>query len=568
MKDNFFNNAKTPLFKEFFYYNKNGGDCVRLHSKLMLVILLLIISIGGIFEVTFKNMMETNLKHEIGSKALSVAQSIANMPDIKEAFQAENPAAAIQPIAERIRKQIGAEFIVIGNTNEIRYSHPNPKRLGQKMVGGDNDLVFKGESVISESTGTLGPSLRGKAPIFSQGEVIGVVSVGYLQTDIEKEVSKIQKKIFFATLLILIGGLLAALLISLNIKKAMFGLEPKEIAWMYQEKHAILESIHEGIVAIDTDGRITVVNETAHKILGVPNETLLRGKRIEEVIENTNLLEVVRNGQAEYDKEILIFGDVFLANRIPIFNKKGYVIGAVASLRNKSELAQLLQELSHVKAYAEGLRAQTHEYSNRLYTLLGLIQLGSYKEAIDFISKEVDVTQGFIQFLMKEIPDPIIAGFILGKVSLASELKVNFIIDRESSFKDIPYEISRDLLVTVIGNLVNNAFEAVIENNTGEKRVSLFLTDLGKELIIEVEDNGKGIDSNYNGQIFKEGFTTKDKNSNAGIGLSLVQNAINSLGGYVTFSSNVGEGTIFTVAIPKSIGDVNDGEKGYRIVNY
>jgi two-component system, CitB family, sensor kinase len=529
----------------------------------MLVILFLIISIGVIFEVTFKNIMETNLKHEIGSKALSVAKSIANMPNIQEAFQAENPAAAIQPIAESIRKQVGAEFIVIGNRNEIRYSHPNPKRLGQKMVGGDNGLVFKGESVISESTGTLGPSLRGKAPIFSQGEVIGVVSVGYLQTDIEKEVSKIQKKIFFATLLILIGGLLAALLISLNIKKAMFGLEPKEIAWMYQEKHAILESIHEGIIAIDTDGRITVVNETAHKILRVPNETLLRGKRIEEVLENTNLLEVVRNGQAEYDKEMIIFGDVFLVNRIPIFNKKGDVIGAVASLRNKSELAQLLQELSHVKAYAEGLRAQTHEYSNRLYTLLGLIQLGSYKEAIDFISKEVDVAQGFIQFLMKEIPDPIIAGFILGKVSLASELKVNFLIDRESSFKEIPHEISRDSLVTIIGNLVNNAFEAVRENEKDEKRVSLFLTDLGKELIIEIEDNGKGIDTRNSKQIFKEGYTTKNTKSNAGLGLSLVQKAINGLGGYVTFSSNVGEGTIFTVAIPKSRGNLNEGEPRY-----
>jgi two-component system, CitB family, sensor kinase len=540
---------------------------MRLHTKLMLVIFILIISIGGIFGITFKNIMESNLKHEIGSKALSVAQSLANMPEIQEAFQTDDPVTIIQPIAESIRKQVGAEFIVIGNRNEIRYSHPNPSRLGQKMVGGDNGRVFNGESVVSESTGTLGPSLRGKAPIFSQGEVIGVVSVGYLQTDIENEVSKLQKKIFFATLLILIGGLLAALLISLNIKKAMFGLEPKEIAWMYQEKHAIVESIHEGVIAIDTDGRITVVNETAHKILGVPNEILLRGKRIEEVIENTKLLEVVRNGQAEYDKEILIFGDVFLANRIPIFNKKGNVIGAVASLRNKSELAHLLQELSHVRSYAEGLRAQTHEYSNRLYTLLGLIQLGSYKEAIDFISKEVDVAQGFIQFLMKEIPDPIIAGFILGKVSLASELKVNLLIDRESSFKDIPHEISRDSLVTIIGNLVNNAFEAVRENN-GEKRVSLFLTDLGKELIIEVEDNGKGIDSKDNGQIFKEGFTTKDKNSNAGIGLSLVQNAINSLGGYVTFSSNVGEGTIFTVAIPKSMGDVNDGEQGYRIVNY
>jgi len=540
---------------------------VRLHTKLMLLIFILMISIGAIFEVTFKNILESNLKKEIGSKALSVAQSIANMPEIEKAFHTENPASIIQPIAESIRKQVGAEFIVIGNRDEIRYSHPNPKRLGQKMVGGDNGRAFNGESVISESTGTLGPSLRGKAPIFGQGEVIGVVSVGYLQTDIEKEISKIQKKIFAATFLILIGGLLVALLISLNIKKALFGLEPKEIAWMYQEKHAILESIHEGIIAIDTDGRITVVNETAHEILRVPNEILLRGKRIEEVLENTNLLEVVGTGQAEYDKEIMINGEVFLANRIPIFNKKGNVIGAVASLRNKSELAHLLQELSHIKSYAEGLRAQTHEYSNRLYTLLGLIQLGSYKEAIDFISKEVDVAQGFIQFLMKEIPDPIIAGFILGKVSLASELKVEFTIDRESSFKDLPDEINRDALVTIIGNLINNAFEAVRESGNEDKRVLLFLTDLGKELIIEVEDNGQGIDRKSSDHIFKEGFTTKNKSSNAGIGLSLVQKAINQLGGYITYSSNAGEGTVFTVAIPKKQGEVNDGETGYRSIN-
>nr|WP_263327657.1 sensor histidine kinase [Neobacillus sp. Marseille-Q6967] len=541
---------------------------MRLHTKLMLGIVILIVSIGIIFEITFKNIMESNLKHEIGSKALSVAQSIANMPEIQEAFQSDDPALIIQPIAEKIRKQVGAEFIVIGNREEVRYSHPNPLRLGQKMVGGDNDRVFNGDSVISESTGTLGPSLRGKAPIFYQGEVIGVVSVGYLQTDIQNEISKIQKKIFAATFLILIGGLLAALLISFNIKKAMFGLEPKEIAWMYQEKHAILESIHEGIIAIGTDGRITVVNETAHKILRVPNDILLRGKRIDEVLENTHLLKVVESGQAEYDQEILIFGTAFLANRIPIFNKKGEVIGAVASFRNKSELAQLLQELSHVKAYAEGLRAQTHEYSNRLYTLLGLIQLGSYKEAIDFISKEVDVAQGFIQFLMKEVPDPILAGFILGKVSLASEMKVDFSIDRESSFKDIPYDMNRDELVTIIGNLVNNAFEAVRGTEKKEKRVSLFLTDLGKELIIEVEDNGDGIDEKMFDQIFNAGFSTKSKNSNAGIGLSLVQNAIQHLGGSITFSSNVGEGTIFTVALPKSRGEVRNGESGYRSVNY
>ncbi|GHH96935.1 ATP-binding protein [Neobacillus kokaensis] len=536
---------------------------MRLHTKLMLGISILIIVLGTIIEFTFKNIMETNLKHEIGLKALSVAESISNMPAIESAFHTKNPAAIIQPIAEKIRKDVGAEFIVIGNRSEIRYSHPNPKRIGQKMVGGDNDRVFKGESVISESTGTLGPSLRGKAPIFNGDTVIGVVSVGYLQTDIETEVAKVQKKIFVATVIILLGGILAAYLISINIKRAIFGLEPKEIAWMYQEKHAILESIHEGIIAIDTEGRITVVNETAHTILKTPLEILLRGKRIEEVLENTHLLDVVRTGKAEYDQEILIAGEVYLANRIPFFNNKKEVIGAVASFRNKSELANLLKELSHIKTYAEGLRAQTHEYSNRMYTLLGLIQLGSYKEAMDFISKEVDVAQGFIHFLMKEVPDPILAAFILGKSSLASELKIDFSIDRESSFKDVPVEISRDALVTIIGNLVNNAFEAVRENEKLDKKVTLFLTDLGKELIIEVEDNGMGIDESANNMIFKNGFTTKDTGRNAGIGLSLAEKAITELSGTITFSSDIGKGTIFTVAIPKSRGKLHEGESGY-----
>ncbi|HYK73852.1 MAG TPA: sensor histidine kinase [Pseudoneobacillus sp.] len=540
---------------------------MRLHTKLMLGIVIVIIFMGGIFEFTFRNMMESNLKHEKGAKALAVAQTISDIPSIQEAFYTENPSDIIQPIAEKIRKQVGAEFIVIGNLDEVRYSHPNPKRLGQKMVGGDNGLAFKGIAAISESTGTLGPSLRGKAPIFSQGKVIGVVSVGYLQTDIKKEVARIQRKFLIVTFFILLGGLIASLLISLNIKRAIFGLEPKEIAWMYQEKHAILESIHEGIIAIDTEGRITVVNETAHKILDVPNQVLLRGKRIEEVIENTQLLNVVNSGQAEYDREFMINKEIFLTNRIPILNNHGEVIGAVASLRNKSELSNLLQELSHVKAYAEGLRAQTHEYSNRLYTLLGLIQLGSYKEAIDFISKEVDVAQGFIHFLMRDIPDPIIAGFILGKISLASELKIDFRVDRDSSFRDVPEYINRDRLVTIIGNLVNNAFDAVRENGKDEKKVTLFLTDLGKDLIIEIEDNGKGIDSESTNHIFEKGFTTKNSNHNAGIGLSLVQESIKGFGGTVTFSSTMGEGTIFTVAIPKSKGCMYDGEPQYRSLN-
>lgn len=166
----------------------------------------------------------------------------------------------------------------------------------------------------------------------------------------------------------------------------------------------------------------------------------------------------------------------------------------------------------------------------------------------------MDVAQGIIHFLMKEIPDPILAGFILGKVSLASELKIDFSIDRDSSFIDVPAEISRDSLVTIIGNLINNAFDAVRENGKEEKKVALFLTDLGKELIIEVEDNGNGIAKDEAKRIFQEGYTTKNKNTNAGIGLCLVQKEIHALGGTITFSTNEEEGTVFTVAIPKNGG--------------
>lgn len=528
---------------------------MRLHTKLMIGICLVVVLMAGIFELTFKSIMETNLKKDKGMQALSVAETIAYMPEIGEAFSAENPSEIIQPIAEKIRKEVGAEFIVVGNLDEIRYSHPDVDRLGEKMVGGDNEDVFKGRTVISESIGTLGPSLRGKAPIFDlNDQVIGVVSVGFLQEDIEKELTNLEHKILFFTIIILIGGMISALLISLNIKKAIFGLEPREIAWMYQEKHAILESIHEGIIAIDTDGKITVVNENAHKILQIPIEILLRGKRIEEIIKDTHLLQVVDSGQAEYDQEFIILEDIFVVNRIPIFDKRGEVIGAVASFRNKSELSQVLKELSHVKAYAEGLRAQTHEYSNKLYTLLGLIQLGSYKEAIEFISKEVNVTQGFIGFIMREIPDPILAGFILGKISLASELKIQFSIDEGSSFQDVPDSLNRDALITIFGNLLNNAFDAVREKEDGDKKVSLFLTDLGKELIIEVEDNGPGIEEKHFKNIFQQGFSTKSRDKNAGIGLSLVQQALKKTGGTITFSSKKEEGTAFTVAIPKSRG--------------
>jgi two-component system CitB family sensor kinase len=245
------------------------------------------------------------------------------------------------------------------------------------------------------------------------------------------------------------------------------------------------------------------------------------------------------------------------------------IVGAVTTFREKSELNKLLNELSQIKAYSEGLRAQAHEYSNKLHTILGLIQLESYQEAIELISKESNITQNIIHFIMEEISDPVVAGLLLGKISLANELKVDFNIDYNSSFADVPKEINREDLITIIGNLLNNAFDAVLETNKSEKLVSLFLTDLGEDLVIEIEDNANGIPEELIDEIFEYGITSKEQSKNSGIGLHLVQRLLHKLNGQITFHSNEYGGTTFIVAIPKRQKESNryDEKEFNRSVN-
>ncbi|CAM2844427.1 sensor histidine kinase [Paenibacillus sediminis] len=525
---------------------------MRLQSKLILIICSLLalvtVSLGGIFNYVVTSVLED----QIGTRALKIAETIASMPEIRQAFHNPNPSAIIQPIAESIRLKTDAEYIVVGNREGIRYSHPLPERIGKGMVGGDNGPVLEGHSIISKAVGSLGPSLRGKAPVFdNNGDVIGIVSVGFLTSDIRHITESYKIQIELISLLVLIVGLGGAILIAQSVRRSIHGLEPKEIGALYTEKQAILESIREGIIAVNKDGFVTMANRYTYQLLQLPENTDITGQQIDEVIPNTRMLEVVRSGKAEFDREMLMGDHEVIVNRVPVIDLNGHIAGAVSSFRSKSELYRLAEELSQVKRFADSLRAQTHEFSNKLYVISGLIQLGSYQEAIDLISREADIHQNLVQFIMREIPDPMIGGLIIGKYNHAQELKLTFEIDYESSFRDIPEKVDRNLLVTIIGNLVDNAMEAVLaRDNTSERQVKLFLTDLGEDLIIECEDNGIGIAEEISNAVFEKGFSTKE-GKHRGIGLALVVSAVNKLNGYITFNRNTAGGTIFTVAIPK-----------------
>ncbi|AFH64702.1 ATP-binding protein [Paenibacillus caseinilyticus] len=526
---------------------------MRLQNKLILVICSLLalvtLSLGG----TFYYLMNSALEEQIGTRALKVAETVAAVPDIRKAFTLAEPSAVIQPIAESIRLKTGAEYIVIGSREGIRYSHPLPERIGKEMVGGDNGPVLEGRSIVSRAVGSLGPALRGKTPVKNEsGDVIGIVSVGFLTKDIDVLTETYRYRIVWLTLGVLLVGAIGAVLIARSVRSSIHGLEPREIGSLYMEKQAILETIREGILAVNREGVVTLANPYALRLLGLPEHSDITGRPLQELLPNTRLTEVISSGQAEFDQEMLIGSHEVIVNRVPITGWNGGIEGAVSSFRSKSELYRLAEELSQVRRFADALRAQTHEYSNKLYLISGLIQLEAYQEAVDLIARESDVHQNLVAFLMREIPDPMIGGLLIGKYNRSRELKVIFEIDRESSFRDLPPGVDRSLLVTVIGNLADNAMEAVLAcGDPAGRGVKLFLTDLGEDLIIECEDTGIGIPDEAGDSVFAKGFSTKE-GEHRGIGLALVQHAVHKLGGYITYQPHPGGGTVFTAAIPKN----------------
>lgn len=525
---------------------------MRLQTKLILTICSLLGGLILALGLTFYYVVTRIVEQQIGVRALALAESIAASPDILDAMSGSNPSRAVQPIAEKIRLKTGAKYIVIGDRHGIRVAHPNLDKIGKPMVGGDNGPVLEGKSIISEATGSLGPALRGKVPIFNEeGQVIGIVSVGFLTSEIDRINDPYQKLVFVVGALVLLLGAAGAVWTARGVTRSIHGLEPKEIGALYMEKKAILESIREGVVAINREGRITVINRIALDTLQVQED--VAGRLIEDILPHSGLPEVIHNGEVQLDQEMIMRGREVVVNRVPIIDSSGQVAGAVSSFRDKSELYQLAQELSRVKLFADSLRAQTHEFSNRLYVISGLIQLGSYKEAIDLIHSEAGIQQNLLQFIMREVPDPILGGFLIGKYNHARELKVNFMLDPESSFRDVPESIDRSLLVTIIGNLIDNALESVIARSTlapEERKISLLLTDLGTDLIIECEDNGAGVKEGLGETIFNKGVSTK-QGENRGIGLYLAQQAVIRLGGMLAFSRKPSGGTIFIAAVPK-----------------
>ena len=501
--------------------------------------------------------LSESLYNEIGQRALMVAKTVAASPAIIQGIQ-ERDIDALNALTRKMATTNEALFIVIGDHDAIRLAHPSSDRIGYSMADDDGDYgrraLVEGEGYVARALGNLGESMRGKAPVFEpdSGNIIGIVSVGYSLRQVEATVQRYNFVLYGVLGVALLVSILAAVVIASRFKRAIFGLEPEEIASLFQERDATLQSVREGIIAINRDGIITTVNRAALTTLGLNTDTPVAGRPILEVLPESDLMSVLSSGIPDFDREVWLRNRQMVVNRLPM-RQGDEIIGVVASFRLRNELDQVSQQLTRIQQYADTLRSQTHEYSNKLHTIAGLIQLGAYNDALKLIGSEVSSHQALIHLLLEAVPDPIIAGCLLGKHNRAREMGLHLDIDPGSQMADLPDNLPREQLVSVLGNLIDNALEATRRHTGADGRVQLSMTDLGQELIFEVEDQGPGIPPEVQEQIFEKGVTSKPGNEH-GFGLHLVRQFLNTWGGSITVE-NLGDagGSRFTLYLPKSL---------------
>ncbi|RYU48575.1 sensor histidine kinase [Aliivibrio finisterrensis] len=520
--------------------------------------LLVVMTISGIGKLLILSLCAfLYIKHwesqDSGDKALGVARFLAQSPIVISAVE-QNAPTLIEEKIERLRTSIGAAFIVVGNKKGIRIAHPIKERIGKAMQGGDNQQALQlGESYISYAKGSLGHSVRGKTPIFDQqGNIIGVVSVGYLLTTIDSKVSHFLSFFLGMAVLVIFANAIIANFIARRFQKSIFGFEPEAFGRLYKEQQVTLSTLREGVLSIDANGKLRSINKSACDILGIDPKQSLNQLFI-EVLPDSDLTKLLVTQQSEHDIELLLNGQAVIANR-ELIKMDGVVIGAVSSFRRKDEISELTTQLSQVKQYADLLRSQTHEHRNKLNTISGLIQLGKIEEVQQIIGQESQRYQKLIEFLRESISEPMIAGVLLGKSERARELGLLLDIEDGTQLSVLPLHIRAEDMVTIIGNLIDNAFEATLSKPMGDfAPIVVSITDFGQEVIIEVEDKGCGLPQAFTfKQLTQRGVSTKS-DKGRGVGLHLIQQLVDHYRGEFTVRSHEGQGTLMTIYLPKEL---------------
>ncbi len=481
---------------------------------------------------------------QLEEKAMAVARTLAKLPEIQRALVLPPNTTAIQPIAREVQQSNHLLFVVVTNMDTIRYSHLNPELIGQHFIGNDIEPALLGHENVSVNQGVLGRAMRVYTPVYdAQHKQIGVVVVGISLSAVADQINESRWSILWTILIGTVAGAIGTFILVRVLKRILFGLEPYEISTLFEQRQAILNSVKEGVVAMDDQAEVTLVNQAARTLL---NNALANGNVSGDAsVIHDHLQAVLHSGRARRDEELNVNGRLLLSNTVPV-HSQGRIIGAVCTFRDKTEISQLMQRLTGMVNYVDALRERSHEFMNKLHVILGLLHMKNYTQVEAYILKTANNYQTEIGYLLDKIKSPVIAGFLLSKINRASDCGHRLTISDASFVPDSGNEDQMAALITVIGNLVENAIDALSEQTEGE--IHLMLHYQNGWLACEVSDDGPGIEPEHLATIFDKGFSTKGENR--GVGLFLLKQQTENLGGGVSVESEPGVFTQFLVQLP------------------
>jgi two-component system CitB family sensor kinase len=508
----------------------------------VLSILVLTISVGGILYA--KDSSQT-LEQQYQLRALGIAQSVSSNQGITADLEAGDPTHAIRQLAESIRGTTGAAYIVVADRLGIRYSHPNPVLIGKRLEEGV--IALDGKTHVGIDVGSLGRSANGIAPIFSaHGDVIGEVSVGILETKLNTQLALDSWAIVGYSILILALSAMGSLLLARRIKRVTFGLEPASIASLLREREALLHGIREGMVGFDVQGRITVINEEAERLLGLSGGDL--GRTLDEVMPSGRLRDLLTGTIGGVDEVSITDEFLLVVNRMQVF-LAGQDIGSVVTVRDRTEVEGLIREVHAINGLTEALRAQEHEYANQLYIIVGLIEMGEYEQVKSYLSQVSSTPSSLSNGLKSRIEPPELAALLLAKITIAGEQAISLVVSDDSHVQQT--DGNQRTLLTIVGNLVDNAIEALAEQR-GSREITVRITD-EHGIRLTVDDNGPGVPGERITDVLSDGYTTKAARpgTRRGLGLALVSRLVHREGGTITVSP--GPGGHFEVYLPDSL---------------
>ncbi|MFI1048988.1 ATP-binding protein [Streptomyces griseoruber] len=518
----------------------------RVFSQVLLMQLAIAAGVVVLATGLFLAPLSNQLDDQAMRRALAIAQTTAAVPQIAEDLRRTPPTVdgPVQREAERIRKASGAEYVVVMDLNGTRWSHTDPDEVGGH-VSTDPQKALAGQDVMEIDSGTLGRSARGKVPLRdSAGDIIGAVSVGIEYDSVRARLIHAIPGLFAYAGGALAVGALAAWLISRRVQRQTRDLAFSDISALLAEREAMLHGIREGVVALDRSGRVRLLNDEAQRLLGIGDEAV--GRSPDEALGEGRTADVLA-GRVTGTDLIAVRGQrVLVVNRMPTDDD-----GAVATLRDRTELEQLGRELDSTRGLIDALRAQDHEHANRMHTLLGLLELEMYDDAVDFVGEVVGDHRVTSEQVTEKIEDPLLAALLVGKATVAAERGVALWVSDGTRLPD--RLVDPRGLVTVVGNLVDNALDAVA--GTPHARVEVELRAEGRTAVLRIRDTGPGIPPEQRELVFTEGWSTKKPPAHGkrGIGLSLVRRLAERQGGSATVGEAVGGGAEFTVVLPEAL---------------